>query len=157
MTENRQFSTRVRNTHPVHSDYQAYAPEQIIVCGGFVMSLVIAAASRDLGQVLDEEIVHCSHINPVNPSDNIGALSYIIDVQPVGDHLEEVTVKTLGLRNTNVEVELAGVKVPLALLGTDHPKPREVESICDSLCPPLRGRIALQMTRKLLRPAVPKT
>ncbi len=157
VTENLQLSTLFRNTHPIHSDYQAYAPEEIIVCGGFVMSLVIAAASRDLGQVLDEEIVHCSHINPVNPSDNIGALSYIIDVQPVGDHLEEVTVKTLGLRNTNVEVELAGVKVPLALLGTDHPKPSEVESICDSLCPPLRGRIALQMTRKLLRPAVPKS
>ena len=87
----------------------------------------------------------------------VDALSYGMDVQPGGDHLEEVTVKTLGLRNTNVEVELAGVKVPLALLGTDHPKPREVESICDSHCPPLRGRIALQMTRKLLRPAVPKT
>ena len=154
VTENLYLSTLFRNTHPIHSDYQAYAPEQIIVCGGFVMSMVMAAGSRDLCQVLDEEIVHCSHINPVNPTDNIGALSYVIDVQPAGDHLEEVTLKTLGLRNTNVEVDLAGVKVPLALLGIDHPKPSEVESICDSLCPPLRGRIALQMTRKLLRPAV---
>ena len=152
VTENLNLSTLFRNTHPVHSDYQAYAPEQVIVCGGFVMSMVIAAAARDLGQVLDEEVVHCSHINTVTPGDNIGALSYVVDVQPVGDDLEEVTVKTLGLRNMNVSVELAGVKVPLALLGTDHPKPREVEALCESLCPTLVGRIALQMTRKLLRP-----
>lgn len=152
-SENLALTTLFRNTHPIHFDYQAHAPEEIIVCGGFVMSMAAAAGSRDLRQVLDEEIVHCSHVNPVVPTDSVGAISFVLDVQPVGDHLEEVTVKTLGLKNTDVSVELDEVNIPRALLEESSPKPSEVESICKSYCPILSRRIAMQMTRRLLRPA----
>jgi citrate lyase beta subunit/acyl dehydratase len=152
VTENLYLTTLLRNTHPVHSDYQAFQPEEIIICGGFVMAMVQAATSRELRQILDEEIVQCSHVNRVTPGDNIGAISYVIDVEPFTEHLEWVTVKTLGLKNIDVATELADVAIPRELLQADPLKPSAIESICAARCTFLARRIALQMTRKLLRP-----
>ncbi len=153
VTENLYLTTLFRNTHPVHSDYQAFQPEEIIICGGFVMAMVQAATSRELRQILDEEIVQCSHVNRVTPGNNIGAISYVIDVEAgPSEHLEWVTVKTLGLKNTDVATELAGVAIPRELLQGDPLKPSAIESLCAARCPFLTRRIALQMTRKLLRP-----
>ena len=153
VTENLYLSTLFRNTHPVHSDYQVYSPRDIIVCGGFVMAMVQAAASRELRQILDEEVVHCSHVNPITPGDNIGAISHVIEVEAgPSEHLEWVTVKTLGLKNIDVATELADVAIPRELLQADPLKPSAIEAICAASCPFLTRRIALQMTRKLLRP-----
>ncbi|MDP6669089.1 MAG: aldolase/citrate lyase family protein [Candidatus Krumholzibacteria bacterium] len=151
-SENLALTTLLRNTHPVHFDAQRFDREDIIVCGGFVQSLAQAACERELKQVLHETIVHSSHVNTVAPEDRIGAISYVRSVTPVGDHLEEVVIKTLGLRNVDVRRELAGRELPLELFTESKLKPSQYEELCRAHCPELSGRIALQMERRILRP-----
>ena len=151
-SENLALSTIYRNTHPVHWDSNHYGRDGIVVCGGFVQSLVFSAADRELRQILDDTLIHSSHINTVTPEDGIGAISAILEVEEISDRLERVTIKTLGLKNIDVAVELAGVDIPDALLGLEQLKPSEIEVICNEKFPVLAGRIAMQATRSLLRP-----
>jgi hypothetical protein len=151
-SENLALTTLFRNTHPVHFDSQRHGREGIVVCGGFVQSMVFALADRELRQVLDEVLEHSSHVNTVSPEDRIGALSRILWVAPLDDRLETIRVKTLGLKNVDVERELLGVGIPESLLGDHKQKPSEIEEICRSACPVLENRIALQAVRTLIRP-----
>lgn len=151
-SENLALSTIYRNTHPIHWDSNHYGREGIVVCGGFVQSLIFSAADRELRQVLDETLIHSSHVNTVTPEDGLGAISRIVEVEEISDQLERVTVKTLGLKNVDVAHELPGVEIPDALLSCDRMKPSEIENICRNECPVLAGKIAMQATRSILRP-----
>lgn len=151
-SENLALSTIYRNTHPVHWDSNHYGRDGIVVCGGFVQSLVFAAADRELRQILDDTLVHSSHINTVTPEDGLGAISVIIESEEISEKLERITVKTLGLKNVDVGEELPGVDIPAELLSLEQLRPSEIESICRERCPVLAGRIAMQATRSLLRP-----
>ncbi len=152
-TENLALSTLYRNTHPIHWDSQRYGREGIVVCGGFVQSLAFASADRELRQILDEVLVHSSHINTVAPEDRIGAMSRIIDIEKMDENLEAVTVKTLGLKNVDTCSELQNIEIPEALFSAEDLKPSAIEALCSEQCPVLSQRIALQATRVLLRPA----
>ena len=151
-TENLALSTLYRNTHPIHWDAQRYGREGIVVCGGFVQSLVFAICDRELRQVIDEVLERSSHVNTVAPEDRIGAISRVLSIENVSDELEMVRVKTLGLKNVDVEEELIGVDIPLTLLDERERKPSEIEAVCQAQCPTLSGRIALQAVRTILRP-----
>ncbi len=150
-SENLLLTTLLRNTHPVHFDSERYAREEIIVCGGFVQSMVFAAAESELRQVLAETLVHASHINTVAPNDRIGAISRIASVEPIGPRLEIVRLKTLGLKNLHPERDLDGLELPSQLFEETSLKPSEIEDICRRERPELEGRIALQATRVLVR------
>lgn len=151
ISENLRLTMLLRNTHPVHSDYSRFDPRKIIVCGGFVQALTQALAGRELRQVLHEEIVHSSHLNPVAPEDPLGALSYIRGVRPVAGGLEEIDVRTLGIKGISVPQVLAGAALPLELFSPATPKPSEVEALCRRHCPELSHRIAIRIDRRLLR------
>ena len=151
-SENLALSTLYRNTHPIHWDSQHYGREGIVVCGGFVQSMVFAACDRELRQVLDEVLIDSSHINTVTPEDGIGAISKIVEVEEISEALERITVKTLGLKNVDIAHELPGIDIPDSLLNTKTLKPSEIEKICEDHCPVLAGRIAMQATRSILRP-----
>ena len=151
-TENLALSTIYRNTHPIHWDAQRYGREGIVVCGGFVQSLVFAICDRELRQVLDEVLERSSHVNTIAPEDSIGAISRVLSVEKIDAHLEAVRVKTLGLKNVDVEKELIGVEIPETLLDEQERKPSEIEAICQTQCPILSGRIALQAIRTIIRP-----
>lgn len=151
-SENLALSTIYRNTHPIHWDAQRYGRDGIVVCGGFVQSLIFAAADRELKQVLDDTLLHSSHVNTVAPEDRLGAISRILEVEVLSDRLERITVKTLGLKNVDVARELTDTDIPEALLTLDPRKPSEIEAICAESCPVLSNRIAMQATRSLLRP-----
>ena len=151
-TENLALSTIYRNTHPIHWDSQRYGREGIVVCGGFVQSLVFAIGDRELRQVLDEVLERSSHVNTVAPEDRIGAVSRILSVEQIDGHLQAVRIKTLGLKNVDVEKELVGVEIPAELLDDQSRKPSEIETICQQQCPVLAGKIALQAVRTIIRP-----
>lgn len=151
-SENLALSTLYRNTHPIHWDSQHYGRDGIVVCGGFVQSMVFAACDRELRQVLDETLISSSHINTVAPEDGIGAISKIVEVENISETLERITVKTLGLKNVDIAHELPEVDIPDQLLSAETLKPSEIEKICAGNCPELAGRIAMQATRSILRP-----
>lgn len=151
-TENLALSTIYRNTHPIHWDSQRYGREGIVVCGGFVQSMVFAIGDRELRQVLDEVLERSSHINTVAPEDRIGAISRVLSVEQSDGPLQAVRIKTLGLKNVDVERELVGVEIPAELLDDQQRKPSEIEAICQQSCPVLSGKIALQAVRTIFRP-----
>ena len=150
-SENLGLSTLLRNTHPLHFDAQRYDREDIVVCGGFVQAMAHAAGERELRQIVHEQVVQSSHINTVAPEDRIGAISFIRSVTPINDRLEEVELKTFGLRNVDIARELGNRSLPLALFEAEGIKPSVYEDICQRDCPDLSGRIALQIERRILR------
>lgn len=151
-TENLALSTLYRNTHPIHWDAQRYGRDGIVVCGGFVQSLVFAICDRELRQIIDEVLEKSSHINTITPEDRIGAISRVLSVEQISDQLEAVRVKTLGLKNVDVEQELVGIDIPEELLDDQERKPSDIEAICADQCPILCNRIALQAVRTIIRP-----
>jgi hypothetical protein len=151
-TENLALSTIYRNTHPIHWDSLRYGRDGIVVCGGFVQSLVFSICDRELRQVIDEVLERSSHVNTIAPEDSIGAISRVLSVEQINGNLETVRVKTLGLKNVDIGRELIGVEIPAALLDDRERKPSEIEAICQTQCPTLSGRIALQAVRTILRP-----
>ena len=151
-SENLELTTLVRNTHPVHFDAQRYAPEEIVVCGGFVQSMAFGLSSPEFRQIVHEELEHSAHIFTVAPGDRIGAVSKVLSIQQISEGFEEVRVKTLGLKNVDIEAELVGVEIPDILFSEEEMKPAEVKEILRRYCPVLAGKLALHATRRLIRP-----
>jgi citrate lyase beta subunit/acyl dehydratase len=151
ISENLLLTTLFRNTHPVHSDTQHFGHDGLIVCGGFVQALAQACSEREFRPILDERLERSHHINPVAPGERIGAISRVLDIQPISEHLEEVRVQTLGLREIDVASELAGLPLPAELFSPAETKPSDIQSLCAEYCPQLENKIALRALRVLLR------
>ncbi|MCS5636530.1 MAG: aldolase/citrate lyase family protein [Myxococcota bacterium] len=151
ISENLLLTTLFRNTHPVHSDTQRFGPDGLIVCGGFVQSLAHACSEREFRPVLDERLERSHHINPVAPGERVGAVSRVLEIRPVSQHLEEVRVHTLGLREVDVTGELAGLPLPAELFSPAVSRPSEIQALCREHCPALEDKIALRALRVLLR------
>ncbi len=145
------FSTLYKNTHPVHINNARYGLDGLVVCGGFIIPLMHAAASRDICFALDTEIVDTMHINKVHHEDAIAAMSYVVAVEIVADGIECVTLRTFGLKNVDPERDLAGVDIPDELLKSPQIKPSDVNLICNTYCPQLSEKICARMTWKLWR------
>jgi citrate lyase beta subunit/acyl dehydratase len=152
LSENLLLTTLFRNTHPLHFDTRHYGEDGLIVCGGFVQALAQACSEREFRPVLDERLARSHHINPVAPGERVGAISRVLDIRPVSEHLEEVQVQTLGLREVDVTAELAGAALPAELFNPAPMKPSSIQEICRNDCPTLEGKIALRALRVLLRP-----
>lgn len=144
------YSNLFKNTHPLHINNTRYATKELAVSGGFIMPIIIGAAQRDFKESIHERILETIHINPVNHEESLGAFSYILDSKRSGE-IEELTLRTFGIKNTDVERELNGMKIPLSLLRTDKIKPSEVEAICRQECPELASLICMRIDWKLWR------
>ncbi|MCB0762705.1 MAG: Sua5/YciO/YrdC/YwlC family protein [Flavobacteriales bacterium] len=144
------YSSLFKNTHPLHINNTRYATAELAVSGGFILPIVMGAAQRDFKDTIHEKVVQTKHINPVNHEEGLGAFSYILDRQ-VSGMMEELTIRTFGLKNMDVEKELEGMNIPLKLLQTDHLKPSEIESICRAECPELAAQICMRIDWKLWR------
>ena len=66
---------------------------------------------------------------------------------------EEVTVRTIGVKDVDVIRDLKDVSLPEELFLSDGLRPKEYEAICEQYCPQLKGKIVVQSKRKLLRQA----
>jgi hypothetical protein len=151
-TQTQQLASLARLTHERHFDIRKYDPKtEILVPGGLVLGLCLSACSRDLHEVLHEEIISCAYINACHPDSMVGAISYInsVDDHLPGD-LEVVTVTTLGIKGLNVKRDLDGAGIPAALFAPEM-YTKEIEQICKESCPILSNKIVVQVVRKILR------
>ncbi|PWL23431.1 MAG: hypothetical protein DCO96_15890, partial [Fluviicola sp. XM-24bin1] len=73
-SENLLFTTLFRKTHPVHFNYLRYTKKELFICGGFVLSVVLSNALKDMKQAVDQKILSCSHFNKINPDDTISTI-----------------------------------------------------------------------------------
>ena len=149
-SENLLFTTLFRNTHPIHFNYSRYPKENIVICGGFVLAVVLGNAMKDFKQVLDQQIVHCSHINKIAPEDTMSSVSHIVHREIIEGH-ELLTIKTIGLRNVDPNTELNEHEWPRELFNTEIPKPSQLELRLKREMPELFHKVCIQIVWKAWR------
>ncbi len=150
-SENLTFTTLFRNTHPVHFNYLRYAKNEIIVCGGFVMAIVLANALKDFKQVVHQKILHCSHINKIAPQDTISSVSYI-HKKTINNNWEILTIKTIGLRNVDAATKLSNHTWPLSIFSLRELRPSEMERLIQKEIPEIFHKVCVQVLWKIWRP-----
>lgn len=147
-----QLASLARLTHERHFDTRKFAKDELLVPAGLVIGLTMSAASRDLHEILHEEILHASYVNALHPEDCVGAISYVQNVDDSAPgNLEIINVRTIGLKNINVKRDLEGVEFPVALFTGDVMLPKELERLCKKLCPILTNKIIVIMDRRIVR------
>jgi len=67
--------------------------------------------------------------------------------------IEEATIVTLGVKDTDIARELVDVQIPLSLFTQKNLRPHEYDVICEKYCPSLAGNIVSRSTRRVLRQA----
>lgn len=152
-SQSQQLASLARLTHERHFDTRKYEKEELLIPAGLVLGLVMSAASRDLHEILHEEILHASYANSLHPENSVGAISYVqrVDGDSAPGDLEIVNVRTIGLKNINVKRDLDGVEFPLELFRGDVMLPKELERVCKTLCPILTNKIVVIMDRRIVR------
>eukprot|EP01083_Nonionella_stella_P229619 812535_1 len=154
-TQSQQLASLARLTHERHYDVRKYVTStEILVPGGLVLGLTLSASSRDLHEILNEEIDNVSFLNSVHPGNVIGAISFIHkldDTTLPGEDLESLRVRTIGLKNMNVVNDLQGNRLPIELFTGDHVLPKEIEKICKEKCPVLSKKIVAIVDRRIIR------
>ena len=157
VTANLALSTQFLVTHPIHLDHHRFDlghGRGVVVSGGLVVALTLAAAARDLHEVVWEELLAADNLRPVAPTQTLGALSYVLSQAPVegAEHLEELVVRTLGVLDLTPSAELADEPLPRALFTLEDERPSAYDAFCrrHGLLA-LEGRVACVATRRLLR------
>lgn len=151
------LSTIFKVTHPIHIDHHMYDPEDtrgIIVSGGLAQALTVAAASRDLHEVVWEELIQGDNIAPLGPKDTLGAISYIVDrkISEASILHEELIVRTFGLKNISPAIECIHSEFPPELFSGPHRKPSEYNTILHRAGAYwLEERLVTVITRKIVR------
>lgn len=154
-TQSQQLASLARLTHEKHFDSRKYDPKtELLVPGGLVLGLTSSASARDFHEHLHEEVLNVNYVNPLHPGNMVGAISYIQSVEEAVGDLQVVSVRTLGIKNMNVQNELADVNLPLELfeMGTTF-RAKEIQRLCKTLCPQLLNKIVVQVDRRILRQA----
>lgn len=148
----RDLATLFRLTHPLLYNTSRY-PGEIVVAGGLVLAATHAASARSLYEILHEEVVDCSFVNRTCADDNIGAMSYVLGITKLNEQLEEVTIRTLGVKNCDLLAELSHKSLPSELFVRYGMRPSEYEELVEKHCPALSKKIICQSVRKLVRQA----
>jgi hypothetical protein len=150
-SENLLFTTLFRNTHPIHFNYLRYKKNDIVICGGFVMAVVLSNALKDFKQVIDQKIISCSHINKIGTNDTISSVSFIHRCE-VDRNYEVLTIKTIGLRNIDAAIELKNRPWPISLFDMKDLRPAALESLLQKEMPELFHKVCVQLLWKIWRP-----
>lgn len=108
-----QLATLARLTHERHFNTRLYRREEMLVPGGLVLAMTCALASRDLHEVLFEELIDCAYPNNLCPGDTVGAVTFIrMHEEHISGDIEAVTVRTIGIKNCDVKKALLDVDLP---------------------------------------------
>ena len=99
-------------------DAVKYLHQDILVPGPFTISASLANASRELCDGVHQQWDFSLNINKVNLGDQISSLSFVHGVTSVSEHLEEVAVTTLGLKNMHRDILMTLYATPQAARGT---------------------------------------
>ena len=148
-SENLFWSTYLKNTHPIHTNYLR-DNGKVVVSGGLVQAMVLGIAGRDIREALYTEIDQAFHINKVHAEDHLGAFTVVKEITLAQSDMEELHLRTIGLVNFDPEIYLKNTDIPDELF-EDLSRPAEVEKICREKCPQLAGKIALICNWRILR------
>jgi hypothetical protein len=114
-------------------------------------------ASRDLHEILYEEISHATFVNGLHPGNVVGAVSYVQQRNEAAHDLEFLEVITIGIKNMDVQHDLEGIQIPIELFvgyeGAEALLPKTIERICKEKCPILSKKIVAHIKRKIVRQA----
>ncbi len=117
----------------------------------------MSASARDFHELLHEEISNVNYVNALHPGNMVGAISYIQSVEEAVGDLQVVTVRTLGIKNMDVQKDLQGVDLPLELFEMrNHPngiKAKEIQQLCKTRCPQLHNKIVVQVDGRIIQQA----
>ncbi len=148
-SENLFFTTLLKNTNPIHFNDKRYEKD-IIISGGIIVAMVLGIASREFREIIHQSIKKAFHVMPVYADEMLGAFSYVKDIHPLANDLEELHIRTIGLKNTDTEEELSEIMLPLELF--EHTsKPVEIINLCDKKCQALNDRICTVVDWKFVR------
>lgn len=150
-SEVRMLCTLLNIVNPHHHNKIRYQATDLLVPGPFVMSAALGSSALDIGEIIYEDIPLCINPNKVNFGDQIGAVTYIESCAPLSTnpHLEEVKLKHLALKNTDMEI-LSETDIPKKFFEVVM-KPSEYESICAAEIPMLLHKIACVVERRIIR------
>jgi acyl dehydratase len=157
VTANLALSTRFLVTHPIHLDHRRFDQGEglgVVVSGGLVISLILAAASRDISHVIWEELLSANNVKTVSPNETIGAFSVIIDKKDLNgnDQLEVLIIKTIGVKNVYPPAEMNDIILPDSILQPIVGGGRKYDKICKTnQLQELDGNIVGEVLRKVIR------
>ena len=151
-SEVRMLCTLLNFIHPHHFNQLRYQATEILVPGPFVMSAALSGSAIDIGEVIYEEIPYCINPNKVNFGDQIGTVTYVESSRklPGNPSLEEVTLRHLTLKNTDMEI-LSEMDIPDKFFLSKPMKPSEYEAICSTEFPTLLHKIVCVIERRVVR------
>eukprot|EP00551_Chaetoceros_affinis_P010699 CAMPEP_0203675752 /NCGR_PEP_ID=MMETSP0090-20130426/21984_1 /ASSEMBLY_ACC=CAM_ASM_001088 /TAXON_ID=426623 /ORGANISM="Chaetoceros affinis, Strain CCMP159" /LENGTH=375 /DNA_ID=CAMNT_0050542065 /DNA_START=22 /DNA_END=1146 /DNA_ORIENTATION=+ len=107
-SQSQQLASLVRLTHPRHFDTRRYDTKtEIMIPGGLVLGMAMSCSSRDLHEILHEELLSCSYVHSLHPGDVVSGMSYIKSVTSSGPwDLESVVVRTVAVKNLDLVRDL---------------------------------------------------
>jgi hypothetical protein len=127
-----------------------YETSALVVPGGLVLAATIGATSRGFFETLHETVESVAFLNLTSPLDLIGAVSYIKEIKPIAEGLEEIHITTLGIKNIDVSRELKNISLPIELF-TEYMRPNALEIFVKEHIPILEGHIVVQVHRMVVR------
>ena len=157
VTANLALSTRFLVTHPIHLDHRRFDQGEglgVVVSGGLVISLILAADSRDISHVIWEELLSANNVKTVSPNETIGAFSVIIDKNNLNgnNQLEVLIIKTIGVKNIYPPTEMNNMALPDSILQPIVGGGSKYDKICKSnQLKELDGNIVGEVLRKVIR------
>ena len=151
-SEVRILCTLLNIGNPHHHNRVRYQATNLLVPGPFVMSAALSGSALDIGEIVYEDIPYCINPNKVNFGDQIGAVTYIESCETLASnpHLEEVKLKHLAIKNTDMEI-LSEMNIPMKLFESTAMKPSEYEAICTREFPILLHKIVCVIERTIIR------
>jgi len=152
-SQSQQLASLVKLTHPRHFNTRKYDQNELLIPGGLVLGLAMSAASRDLHEVIHEELINVNYVNSVHPGNLVGAISFVTSInEKVPGDLKRVRLRTIGIKNLDIVNELQDIPLPIELFSGDTPLlPKELELICKIKCPKLSKKVVVQMDRIVYR------
>lgn len=147
-----QLATLGRLTHERHFNTRQFKRSELFVPGGQVFGLTTALASRDLHEVLYEELLECSFPNNLHPGETVGALTYVGELEEhVSGDVEAINIRTFGVKNTDIARTLASRPLPAELFRGKHLRPAALEEVLKKHCPELAKVVVCVADRRIYR------
>jgi len=154
LSQSQQLASLVRLTHPRYFDTRRFnAKTEIMIPAGLGLGLLMSSSSRDLHEILHEEMISCNYVNSLHPGDVVSGMSFIKSVTSQGPwDFETVVLRTIAVKNLDLVRDLDKRGLPIELFTSNHSLyTRDIERICKNSCPQLCGKIVLVCDRKILR------
>jgi len=153
-----QLATLGRLTHERHFNTRLYKKSELYVPGGLVFGLATALASRDLHEVLYEELIECSFPNNLHPGETMGAMTFVGELEEhVSGDVEAINIRTVGVKNIDVARTLAQRALPMELFkpapGKKMLRPAALEEVLKKHCPELCKLVVCMADRRVYRQA----